>query len=716
MADTHQIFVPLIKVDEATQQIWGTAAIEEPDCIDEVMDYATSKPEFIAWSTKIRKDSGGKSLGNVREMHGLTAVGKVISLHFNDVTKSLEIGTKIVERSTWNKVLEGVLTGFSIGGRYLKTWMDGKHKRYTIRPMEISVVDSPAMSGATFSLVKANGTTETRVFKQVQPRPMPPTAQSTDFSLSDPSTDTQEEEVKPQQDGTDEPYYTLLADGDHDANCKCEDCAEGRKTTTHSAGCDCDECAASKAARAKKHPIKDSVDSKRRRVAEAIHEKHKTPNGGGAVGDSKGYVFVAEFFDGFAIVECGGDFYKIPYTEDSDGKITLGDPLKVEPTYVEAAKAARAAKKDRTKRVADVDLSADSFAYVGDPERTETWKLPIEFPGDEEKTKRHIRNALARFNQTQGIPASERRKVKKRILAAAKKHGIDVKDEAEKCAAVLAKASLSPLQLAGIVSELDSIDSFVATDMVESGMTDEGYADIIGKSQQKAFAIIKSAAESLARRGGTMEVEKARNVHHHLRKAAEAVHEHHKKMVALHHDHAKKLAALAADHESKLIEEQKRAHKAQIGHLEDARKAAGNYEGEDKLIPSDEPIDMTSQEPAPVGDAKLPGATPNDLSIPPAEKAALVRDISEGVMKTVLGGLSEVFAHDNSAAPTNAPQVAVGNGTPVTKAAAAAPADEKINWEKVVAGDPAELQKAARTVRPQAMPTSLHTPGMVSRG
>jgi len=80
----------------------------------------------------------------------------------------------------------------------------------------------------------------------------------------------------------------------------------------------------------------------------------------------------------------------------------------------------------KTKRVDGVDLTADCFAYVGDPEKTDTWKLPIKFPGDDEKTKSHIRNALVRFDQTQGIPDGERAKVLAKIHAAAKKHGIDV--------------------------------------------------------------------------------------------------------------------------------------------------------------------------------------------------------------------------------------------------------------------------------------------------
>jgi hypothetical protein len=86
----------------------------------------------------------------------------------------------------------------------------------------------------------------------------------------------------------------------------------------------------------------------------------------------------------------------------------------------------------KTKRVAGEDLTAEHFAYVGDPEKAETWKFPISGFSSEEKTKRHIRNALARFDQAKGIPADEKPKVKAKIVAAAKKYGIEVSEEEEK--------------------------------------------------------------------------------------------------------------------------------------------------------------------------------------------------------------------------------------------------------------------------------------------
>ena len=41
----------------------------------------------------------------------------------------------------------------------------------------------------------------------------------------------------------------------------------------------------------------------------------------------------------------------------------------------------------------------------------------------------HVRNAAARFNQVQGVSDEERDAAWKRIKAAAKKHGVDVKEK-----------------------------------------------------------------------------------------------------------------------------------------------------------------------------------------------------------------------------------------------------------------------------------------------
>jgi HK97 family phage prohead protease len=89
------------------------------------------------------------------------------------------------------------------------------------------------------------------------------------------------------------------------------------------------------------------------------------------------------------------------------------------------------ASTKKTKRVDGEDLPSSSFLYVGDPEKTATWSLPWKF-STEEKTKSHLRNALARFNQTSNIPADEKPKVWKKLVAKCKKYGIHVTDDESK--------------------------------------------------------------------------------------------------------------------------------------------------------------------------------------------------------------------------------------------------------------------------------------------
>jgi uncharacterized membrane protein len=64
-------------------------------------------------------------------------------------------------------------------------------------------------------------------------------------------------------------------------------------------------------------------------------------------------------------------------------------------------------------------LRSNQFAYV-DKEGGE--HLPI---NDES----HVRNAIARFNQTEFESAAAKERARKKILSAAKRHGIDVDED-----------------------------------------------------------------------------------------------------------------------------------------------------------------------------------------------------------------------------------------------------------------------------------------------
>jgi len=273
-------FVPFAKVDESKRQVWGIVTAEVPDKDDEVCDYDGSVPYYKAVISEMEKATDGKNFFPLREMHGLSAAGKCIGFEFRNADREIFMGFEVVDDGAWKKVAEGVYTGFSHGGKMVKSWPDPVYDgclRYIADPSEVSLVDNPCLGVAHFTYVKADGTQEIRKLKSV------PVVSSGMLKK-------------------------LAADS-----------AEIRKAL-----------------------------------------------------ESRGIL-----------------------------------------------------AKAKTKRVAGEDLTASAFAYVGDPDDTSTWKLPIKF-STEAKTKRHIRNALARFNQTEGIPSEKRDAVHAKLVAAAKEHGIDV--------------------------------------------------------------------------------------------------------------------------------------------------------------------------------------------------------------------------------------------------------------------------------------------------
>ncbi len=159
------LFLPLAKVDLDRRLVTGVATAETPDRSGEIFDYASSKPYFEKWSAEAAAASGGKSFGAVRAMHTPIAAGKLTDIAFDDNAKRITVVAKIVDDAEWAKVQEGVYTGFSQGGRYVKRWADADSglTRYTADPHEISLVDLPCVPDATFDVVK-DGMVEKRSF------------------------------------------------------------------------------------------------------------------------------------------------------------------------------------------------------------------------------------------------------------------------------------------------------------------------------------------------------------------------------------------------------------------------------------------------------------------------------------------------------------------------------------------------------------------------
>jgi hypothetical protein len=172
-----ELFAQLTKVDEEKRLVFGRAVDEAPDRSGEVFDYASSKPHFERWSNETKEASDGKSLGNLRAMHGKVAAGRLIGIDFDDAQRAVDVVAHVVDNNEWEKVLTGCYTGFSIGGSYVKKWDDPAAKsddnkplkRYTAAPNELSLVDRPCIPTAKFfDVQKSDGSMEKREFSQKQ--------------------------------------------------------------------------------------------------------------------------------------------------------------------------------------------------------------------------------------------------------------------------------------------------------------------------------------------------------------------------------------------------------------------------------------------------------------------------------------------------------------------------------------------------------------------
>lgn len=140
--DQVKLFIPfdIQKKDAAKRMVWGYASTEAMDAQGEIVKIDAIKsalPDYMKF-------------GNVREMHQPSAVGKVKQASVDNL--GLYIGVKVVDRGAWEKVEEGVYTGFSIGGKVLEKADDEITK---LKLSEISLVDRPANAEAVFDVIKA---------------------------------------------------------------------------------------------------------------------------------------------------------------------------------------------------------------------------------------------------------------------------------------------------------------------------------------------------------------------------------------------------------------------------------------------------------------------------------------------------------------------------------------------------------------------------------
>ena len=161
--DNLRLSMPFSKVDKERRIVSGFASLDNLDKQDDIVTAEASMEAFA------------KFRGNIREMHQPLAVGKMVNFkedkYFDPESKKFYKGVFVSAyvskgaQDTWEKVLDGTLTGFSIGGRMNK-WDDGYDeksdtqiriiKEYDL--VELSLVDSPANQFANIvSVEKVDG-------------------------------------------------------------------------------------------------------------------------------------------------------------------------------------------------------------------------------------------------------------------------------------------------------------------------------------------------------------------------------------------------------------------------------------------------------------------------------------------------------------------------------------------------------------------------------
>jgi hypothetical protein len=155
--------VPFTKVNRENRTVSGFATL---DNVDQTGDVVTSEASVKAFES---------FRGNIREMHGSLAVGKMVSFKpetfYDPTTKEFYNGVYVTAyiskgaQDSWEKVLDGTLSGFSIGGKIKESDNEvnkatGKTVRFIkdYELMELSIVDSPANELCNIlSIQKVNG-------------------------------------------------------------------------------------------------------------------------------------------------------------------------------------------------------------------------------------------------------------------------------------------------------------------------------------------------------------------------------------------------------------------------------------------------------------------------------------------------------------------------------------------------------------------------------
>ncbi len=129
------------------------------------------------------------------------------------------------------------------------------------------------------------------------------------------------------------------------------------------------------------------------------------------------------------------DVSPVTYPAYPDATVSAGRSLEMRAAFPDGIPADIEEHRSKQKTVDGEALTSGDFLLIGNPSDVSTWALPWKFDS-EAKTKSHLRDALARFDQVEGFSEEEKQKAFVKLVHLALAHGIDVSDEEKKKAGV----------------------------------------------------------------------------------------------------------------------------------------------------------------------------------------------------------------------------------------------------------------------------------------
>jgi DNA-directed RNA polymerase subunit RPC12/RpoP len=187
-------YFALQKFDERTGLTTGIMTAAIPDSDDEIFDYdGGGKADIQRWSNEAVASTSASgqeiSLGPIRLQHDQSKIGgKAVAIMYDDNAKTITLTSQPVNDEVRRLILKGYLRGYSICGGYRSrncaecnadmmptmaartNYCPQCQKRVMVKfvpaVVETSYVDSPSLKEAVFTVIKADGTQESKTFSK----------------------------------------------------------------------------------------------------------------------------------------------------------------------------------------------------------------------------------------------------------------------------------------------------------------------------------------------------------------------------------------------------------------------------------------------------------------------------------------------------------------------------------------------------------------------